>query len=42
MSISLARHFGMRNRPVCMICRGQTMNVTRTVRAVHFDTRDKR
>ena len=29
MRISQARHFSMSNRPVCMICRAQTMNVTR-------------
>jgi hypothetical protein len=29
MPISLARHFGMSTRPVCMICKGQTMNVSR-------------
>jgi hypothetical protein len=29
MSISQTRHFGMSNRPVCLICRAQTMNVIR-------------
>jgi hypothetical protein len=29
MSIPHARHLGINNRPVCMICGAQTMNVTR-------------